>query len=86
VNSRVAATGEPPLTYQWHKDGAPIAGATNPLYVIPNIAKSDEGLYFCVVTNECGSDTSRAVWVQLSGISEPAVLTECSCGVQSRIR
>jgi len=74
VELQVAATGEPPLTYQWHKDGAPIAGATNPLYVIPNIAQSDEGLYFCVVTNECGSDTSRTVLVKLIGISEPAVL------------
>jgi len=74
VELRVEATGEPPLLYQWYKDGAPIAGATDASYVIVNASKSDEGTYFCVVTNECGSDTSEQVQVQLTGVSEPAVL------------
>ncbi|MCS6965602.1 MAG: immunoglobulin domain-containing protein [Candidatus Kapabacteria bacterium] len=73
VELSVQATGEPPLSYQWYRNGVPIAGATSATYVIANMSRSDEGAYFCVVTNECGSDTSDQVRVTLTGIVEQAV-------------
>lgn len=73
VELSVGATGEPPLSYQWYRNGVPISGATNPTYVILNMSQSDEGTYFCVVSNECGADTSNPVRVILTGVTERAV-------------
>lgn len=70
VELSVVATGEPPLSYQWYHNGVPITGATAATYVIANMSVSDEGTYFCVVTNECGADTSQAVQLVLTGIAE----------------
>ncbi len=60
----VTAAGTPPLAYQWKRDGADIAGATEPSYTIPAVASADAGSYTVVVTNPCGSVTS-----------DPALLT-----------
>ncbi len=60
----VTADGPPPLTYQWRKDGADIAGATTAILTLPAVTGADAGTYLVVVTNACGSVTSR-----------PAVLT-----------
>jgi hypothetical protein len=45
------------LSYQWTKDGTgtPIAGATNSAFTLTNLKKSDENLYSCIVSNDCGS-------------------------------
>ncbi|HOD73840.1 MAG TPA: peptidylprolyl isomerase, partial [Candidatus Bipolaricaulis anaerobius] len=60
----VTATGTPPFSYQWQRDNADIAGATEPSYTIPAVASADAGSYTVVVTNPCGSATS-----------DPALLT-----------
>lgn len=39
------------LTYRWHKDGVPIAGATNASYTISNAQVADSGAYGVSVTN-----------------------------------
>jgi cysteine-rich repeat protein len=55
----VSASGEPPLTYQWQRDGANISGATSSSYVLSNAQLSDSGARFrAVVTNGLGSATS----------------------------
>ncbi len=51
----VAATGTPPLSYQWRKDGANIDGALGFLYTIYNCGLSDEADYDVVVTDGCNS-------------------------------
>ncbi len=40
-----ASSGNPPVTYQWYRDGAIIPGATGPSYTVPNATLADEGLY-----------------------------------------
>ncbi len=45
---QVAATGNPPLTYQWYQTGGLIAGATNSSYTIPATPLSDNGAGFSV--------------------------------------
>ena len=45
----VTATGEPPLTYQWKKNGVKIAGARGPIYVTPPTTRDDNGSVFSVV-------------------------------------
>lgn len=56
----VTAAGTPPLTYQWQRDGANLAGATSPVYSLSAAAKSDQGATFTVqVTNPAGVATSH---------------------------
>jgi len=56
----VAATGTPPLSYQWQKNGVNIAGATSASYTTPSTTLSDNGTTFrCIVSNSIGSATSN---------------------------
>ncbi|MCL5098080.1 MAG: immunoglobulin domain-containing protein [Candidatus Omnitrophica bacterium] len=53
------ADGEPPMSYQWLRNGVAIEGATNKNYTIPSVTRNDEGAQFSVqATNALGSATS----------------------------
>jgi hypothetical protein len=57
---KVTATGTPPLSYQWKKNGAEIPGATNSSYTTPPATRQDNGSLFNVtVSNIAGSVDSR---------------------------
>ena len=56
------------LMYQWQKDGISITNATSADYNIENTTQSDEGTYWCIVSNDFGTVTSGA-----------AKLTVCKC-------
>lgn len=51
------ATGTPPLSYQWSKDGSPMPGATSYSLVLNDLQVSNSGLYTITVTNRTGSVT-----------------------------
>lgn len=56
VQFSVAAAGSPTLQYQWQKNGAPISGATAPVYTTPVLGLADSGeVYTVVVTNPVGT-------------------------------
>jgi formylglycine-generating enzyme required for sulfatase activity len=56
------------LTYQWHKNGQPIAGATQDRFVIQSVnASQHEGNYTLVVTNDFGSVTTQATSLGVDG-------------------
>lgn len=56
----VVASGTAPLTYQWSKAGAAIAGATASSYTTPATVSGDSGATFTVtVSNATGSVTSH---------------------------
>ncbi len=56
----VNATGTAPLSYQWRRDGADIAGANGAGYTLANARLADGGARFSVVvSNGAGSATSR---------------------------
>ena len=56
------------LTYQWHKNGQPIAGATQDRYVIQGVSKAQhEGNYTLVVTNDFGSVSTQATSLVVDG-------------------
>jgi hypothetical protein len=59
----VFSEGTPPFTYQWHKDGRPIPGATRGVYTRPRAEPADAGTYVCVVTNKLGVSTSPPITV-----------------------
>ena len=54
----VAASGAPPLSSQWLKDGTNVNGATDTSFVITDATRRDSGLYQAVVTNPGGSTPS----------------------------
>lgn len=45
-------------TFQWYKDGKPIAGATTKRYTIVNAQPADAGNYYCTATSIGGSASS----------------------------
>lgn len=56
----ITATGTDPLSYQWQKGKADIAGATSSSYTTPATTLADHNTtYRCVVTNPFGNATSR---------------------------
>jgi glucose/arabinose dehydrogenase len=59
VTFRVSASGQPPLSYQWQRNGAPIAGATAASYTIGSAGSADDGAQFrVIVSNAFGNATS----------------------------
>lgn len=58
-----SASGDPPLSYQWHFNGTSLAGATNPVLVLDPVGTEHAGTYTVAVSNPVGT-----VW------SQPAVL------------
>ncbi|HOX03830.1 MAG TPA: immunoglobulin domain-containing protein [Verrucomicrobiota bacterium] len=56
----VVAEGTQPLSYQWSKNGAAIAGATNATYRIGSVTEGDLGTYRVTVSNPAG----QSVWAQ----------------------
>jgi len=55
----VGASGSPPLSYQWRKNGANLAAATATIYTIASTSTNDTAAYTVVVTNAYGSATSQ---------------------------
>ncbi len=55
----VTASGSA-LTYQWHKDGNDIPGATDSTYSIASSSGADAGSYDVTVTGACGSPANSA--------------------------
>lgn len=68
----VAATGSPPLAYQWFHDGQPIAAATEATYDLGAAQPADAGTYQVVVRNAVGEATSQAAQVTV-GSTAPQV-------------
>jgi hypothetical protein len=62
------AEGQPPLSYQWRKNGVDITGAYTATYQITAATFGHIGTYDVVVTNVCGDV-----------YSEPAVLSVIDC-------
>ena len=68
---QVAASGSPPLIYEWVFNGTTaIAGATSSVLSLTNVQLPQAGAYTVVVTNAYGAATSAPAWLQVfpSGI------------------
>ena len=66
------ATGTSPLSYQWSKNGAAIAGGTGASYTTPATTASDNGARFIVViTNGTGTATSGPATLTVTAASTP---------------
>jgi alpha-tubulin suppressor-like RCC1 family protein len=58
VTLNVLATGTPPLTYRWLKDGSVVSSGLSSSYSLLNLTRSNSGVYSVIVTNVAGSMTS----------------------------
>jgi alpha-L-rhamnosidase len=67
----VAASGIPPLAYQWYKDGGAITGATNTALAYGYLQSSDTGFYQVIVTNVYGAATSSVAFLLIAGSTPP---------------
>ena len=70
----VAAQGAGTLTYQWQFNQTNIAGATNAVFVIMNVQRTNDGTYRVLVTDERGSLFSEPI--VLSVIVNPIILRQ----------
>ena len=59
------AEGTTPFTWQWSKNGTPIAGATNASYTIASAATTDSGTYRAKATNSAGNADSNALVINV---------------------
>src|SRR6185436_13735306 len=59
LNFYVTATSFAPATYQWSKNGAVLAGATNATLTINNATVDDVGSYTVAVSNDNGAVNSN---------------------------
>lgn len=72
VRFQVAAAGDEPLSYQWQKDGQPlaaskrIAGETTSLLTIQSVQVADQGEYSVTVSNAAGEVTSRSARLSIA--------------------
>jgi formylglycine-generating enzyme required for sulfatase activity len=64
VTFTVKATGTPPLSYQWRKNGTNISG-TSDSFNIPSVQFADAGTFSVVVSNSKGSVTSSGAVLNL---------------------
>jgi hypothetical protein len=70
----VFASGSPPLSYQWRRDGVALPGATNAVLSIPSTRPINAGSYSVVVANATGSVVSSSAalsvnWSRLINLS-----------------
>ncbi|HEY4299868.1 MAG TPA: ExeM/NucH family extracellular endonuclease, partial [Candidatus Didemnitutus sp.] len=61
VTFTITATGTPPPSYQWRRNGVAILGATGASLTISNVTTANAGSYDVVVSNSAGTAFSNAV-------------------------
>ena len=66
VSAASAGTGTATLTYQWHKDGAAISGATAATYTIASATAASAGAYFVNVISTGGLTKSNTATLTIS--------------------
>ena len=69
VNLTCEATGAPPLTYRWYRDGQLLEGKIRPYLYIAEFSPEDRGNYTCDVINDEGMDESDGALLTIKGTS-----------------
>ena len=72
----VIANGATPLDYQWFKNGAATAGATNSALSLQGVTANDSGNYTVVLANRYGSVTSSVAVVTV--VFQPEIIQQPS--------
>lgn len=72
----VSYNGSSPLTFQWLKNGAPIAGATSSSFSISSVTLTDAGNFSVVLTNIAGPVTSSSALLTVNQPVAPTITTQ----------
>ncbi len=78
----VMVDSESDLAYQWYKDGAAIAGATEAIYTVDVVKYADAGEYYCVATNDCGDRMSDVSKVTVTKKTNTGVFAQAGSGYE----
>jgi hypothetical protein len=74
VTFTVISSGAAPLSYQWQRNGNPIANATSASYTLNSAGAADNGAQFrAVVSNSFGSATSNTAILTVTANQPPSV-------------
>jgi len=73
VTFNVGATGSPPLSYRWRKNGVIIPGATSSNLTLLNVQSTNAGLYSVIVSNSAGSVLSQSAQLTVVQPNRPPV-------------
>ena len=79
VTLSVAATGTPPLFYQWRRQSSNVTGQTNDALVIASLQNSNVGNYTVTITNPQGAVTSAIAFVRI--VLPPSITGQPTNGV-----
>ncbi|MFC2111163.1 immunoglobulin domain-containing protein [Bacteroidota bacterium] len=76
----VTTTGASPLTYQWFINNDSLKFASNSTYNISSLDTSDIGIYYCVVTNSCGTVQSNNISLDVN--VAPAITSQSGSDIK----
>ncbi len=82
----VTALGTGPLTYQWEKNGTPIAGATGAAYTISPVSTGSAGNYRVVISGVGGTTATSAPVALTVTASPPSLSPQASLGLGSVVQ
>lgn len=82
---QAVATGTPPLTYLWYKDGVPIPEATKSEYLV-NTKSPGDAVYSVVVSNSVGSASSNQLNIQVIVLPKKAIDSHEVMGMLNALR
>ncbi len=71
----VAATGAPPITYQWRFNSSALGGQTNSTLTIASAAAEHGGNYDVIVANEFAALTSTVATLNIQTPTAPSILS-----------
>lgn len=81
VTFSVVATGAPPITYQWFKEGTKLKNATNNPFTINGVNSTHAGNYRVVASNVGGSSTSTVAHLTVNFNTSPLTIITNGQGV-----
>jgi len=73
VTLTVSVAGDAPLSFQWHKDGTALSGATASTLTLPQVTLAHAGAYTVRVTNGLGSVMSEIASVTVVPVGTSAI-------------
>ena len=75
VNLTCEASGDPPISYHWERDGQILPEKVFPNLLIPRVAPKDRGAYVCIASNTWSNSSSKPALVTIRGEIVPSQTT-----------
>jgi hypothetical protein len=79
----VTATGTPPISFQWRRNGTDLPGGTNATLSLASVQASDAGNYSVLVSNPAGQVTSAPAVLRV--LVSPTITAIDLAGVSAEI-